>query len=75
MKGWRGGMQAGGGGGVENLLAPAVGEYLDEVAVFVCRDNHQPRGQQPILRFAPADAAIEARPQSTLWAQYFRNAT
>jgi hypothetical protein len=33
------------------------------MVVFVCQDNHQPRGQQPILRFAPADAAIEARPR------------
>ena len=34
--------------------------------VFVCQDNHQPRRQQPILRFAPAEAAIEARPPMRL---------
>lgn len=32
------------------------------VTVLVCQDNRQPRVQQPILRFAPAEAAIEARP-------------
>jgi hypothetical protein len=32
------------------------------MVIFVCQDNHQPRRQQPILHFAPAEAAIEARP-------------
>jgi hypothetical protein len=37
------------------------------MVVFVCQDNHQPRREQPILRFAPAVTVIEARPQTTNW--------
>ena len=40
------------------------GSFGRSVAVFVCQDKRQPRGQQPILRFASAEAAIEARPPS-----------
>ena len=29
---------------------------------MLCQETTKPRGQQPILRFAPAEAAIEARP-------------
>ena len=30
--------------------------------LLLCQETTKPRGQQPILRFAPAEAAIEARP-------------
>ena len=35
-----------------------VQHAYSEMVIFVCQDNHQPRGQRPILRFAPAEAAI-----------------
>jgi hypothetical protein len=41
-----------------------IAKSREQMVVFVCQDNHQPRRQQPILRFAPADAAIEARPRT-----------
>ena len=34
----------------------------DEWWLLLCRETTKPRGQQPILRFAPTEAAIEARP-------------
>jgi hypothetical protein len=37
------------------------------MVIFVCQDNDQPGGQQPILRLAPAEAAIEARPPWVFW--------
>ena len=34
----------------------------EEWWLLLCRETTKPRGQQPILRFALAEAAIEARP-------------